>query len=64
MAKSYQEFSNRTRQRRRQRAVQRVSAIVVSVALVLGVSWVITWGIETIQNGSNTEVATSVLLPF
>lgn len=59
MAKSYQEFSNRTRQRRRQRAVQRVSAIVVSVALVLGVSWVITWGIETIQNGSNTEVATS-----
>lgn len=63
MAKSYREFSNQTRARRRQRALRKALGFAAVFALVLGVSGVITWGIETVTAPEEDTSAPSTVQP-
>lgn len=58
---SYREFRKETLSRRRRRSAQRGLRLVLAVVVLLGLAWVITWGIETIGGGGDAPDANSQL---
>ena len=59
MANSYREFSNQVRSRQRRRAQRRVLSMALLAVMVLGVSGVITVGIQAVTGWGAEEPASS-----
>lgn len=56
---SYREFRQQTAARRRQRAVQRALRFALTALVLLGLAWLITWGIERLTGAGAQQPAAS-----